>query len=135
LNKCCPKDDFPLSTIDNVDDSAAGCKTMVLLDCFSGYHQIYLHKEDEEDTSFITPIRTYYYLRMPKGLKMRAQPFCRMTKAILKEQVGRNVFAYVDDIVVASRKKETQIQDLAETFANMRKAQLKLNPEKCVFGV
>jgi hypothetical protein len=47
----------------------------------------------------------------------------------------RNIFTYVDDIVVASRKKETQIEDLAETFANMRRAQLKLNPEKYVFGV
>jgi hypothetical protein len=36
---------------------------------------------------------------------------------------------------VASRKKETQIYDLAKTFANMRRAQLKLNPEKCVFSV
>jgi hypothetical protein len=31
-----------------------------------------------------------------------------MMKAILKEQMERNIFAYVDDIVVASRKKETQ---------------------------
>jgi hypothetical protein len=45
-----------------------------------------------------------------------------MTKAILKEQMERNVFTYVNDIVVASRKKETQLQDLAETFANMRRA-------------
>jgi hypothetical protein len=37
--------------------------------------------------------------------------------------------------VVASRKKETQLQDLPKTFANMRRAQLKLNPEKCVLGV
>jgi hypothetical protein len=47
----------------------------------------------------------------------------------------RNVFTYVDDIVVANRKKETQIQDLAETFTNMRKAQLNLNLKKCVFDV
>jgi hypothetical protein len=47
----------------------------------------------------------------------------------------KNVFAYVDDIVVASRKKVTQIQDLAKTLINMRKAQVKLNSEKCVFGV
>jgi hypothetical protein len=40
LNKCCPKDDFPLSMIDKVVDFAAGCETMALLDCFSGYHQI-----------------------------------------------------------------------------------------------
>jgi hypothetical protein len=58
-----------------------------------------------------------------------------MTKVILKEQLERNVFVYVGDIVVASRKRETQLQDLAETFATMRRAQLKLNPEKCVFRV
>jgi hypothetical protein len=58
-----------------------------------------------------------------------------MVKAILKEQLERNVFAYVDDIVVVSRKKGPQLQHLAETFASIRKAQLKLNPEKCVFGV
>jgi hypothetical protein len=37
--------------------------------------------------------------------------------------------------VVASRKKVTQIQDLAKTFINMQRVQLKLNPEKCLFGV
>jgi hypothetical protein len=42
LNKCCPKDDFPFSRIDKVVDSAAGCETMALLDCFSGYHQLWL---------------------------------------------------------------------------------------------
>jgi hypothetical protein len=47
----------------------------------------------------------------------------------------QNVFTYVHVIVVASGKKETQLQDLAEIFANMRKAQLKLNHEKCIFGV
>jgi hypothetical protein len=41
----------------------------------------------------------------------------------------------VDDIVVASRSKEDHLADLAETFANMRDARLRLNPKKCVFGV
>jgi hypothetical protein len=47
----------------------------------------------------------------------------------------RNVFTYIDDIMVVSRRKATQIDNLAETFINMRSAQLKLNPEKCIFGV
>jgi hypothetical protein len=72
---------------------------------------------------------------MPEGLKNAGPTFCRMTKAILKDQMQRNVFVYVDDIIVASRKKTTQIHDLAETFTNMHRAQLKLNPEKCVFDV
>ena len=47
----------------------------------------------------------------------------------------RNVEAYMDDIVVKSKDKATLIQDLEETFENLRRIKLKLNPENCVFGV
>jgi hypothetical protein len=58
-----------------------------------------------------------------------------MTKVALKDQVGKNVLSYVDDIVMVSKKKENYIVNLAETFVNMWDAKLKLNLEKCVFGV
>jgi hypothetical protein len=45
------------------------------------------------------------------------------------------VLTYVDDIIVKSTKQENHIADLQETFANFRQVGLKLNPEKCVFGV
>jgi hypothetical protein len=124
-----------MTRIDKVVHSAAECEIMALLDCFLGYHQIWLREEDQEKTSFITPFGTYCYLRMPEGLKNAGSTFCRMTKVILKEQLERNVFVYVDDIVVANRKRETQLQDLTETFDSMRRAQFKINLEKCVFGV
>jgi hypothetical protein len=38
LNKCCPKDDFPLTRIDKIVDSTAGCEMMTMLDCFFRYH-------------------------------------------------------------------------------------------------
>ena len=41
----------------------------------------------------------------------------------------------MDDIVVKTKDRATLVQDLEETFANLRKINLKLNPEKCVFGV
>jgi hypothetical protein len=119
LNKSCLKNDFPMTNIDKVVDFAAGCEIMTLLDCFLGYHQIWLHEEDQEKTSFITPFVTYCYLRMSEGLKNAESTFCRMMKVILKEQLERNVFAYVDDRVAVSRKRETQMQDQAETFASM----------------
>ena len=53
----------------------------------------------------------------------------------LHNQIGRNVHAYVDDIVVKSRKKKTLIDDLKETFDNLRVYKMMLNPAKCVFGV
>jgi hypothetical protein len=68
-NKACPKDEFPLPRIDSFVDAAATSELMSLLDCYSGYHQIWMKKADEPKTSFITPSGTYWYLRMPEGLK------------------------------------------------------------------
>jgi hypothetical protein len=135
LNKACPKDNFPLPWIDKIVDSTAGCEVTSLLDCFSGYHQIYMKEEDKSSTSFITPFGTYFFIRMPEGLKNAGSTFSRLTKRVLESQVGHNIFTYVDNIVVASKNKEDHLADLAETFANMREARLRLNPEKCVFGV
>ena len=53
----------------------------------------------------------------------------------LGQQLGRNAEAYVDDIMVKSREAKTLIQDLEETFESLRQVDLRLNPEKCVFGV
>jgi hypothetical protein len=84
--------------------SAAGCDIIALLDCFPGYHQIWLRKEDEENTSFIRPFEMYCYIGMPEGLRNAGPTICRMMKATLKDQVGRNILSYVDDIVAASKK-------------------------------
>jgi hypothetical protein len=54
---------------------------------------------------------------------------------VLKSQIGKNLLAYVDDIVVKSKKRQDHIQDLQEIFSNLRKGNLKLNPEKYTFGV
>jgi hypothetical protein len=135
LNKACPKDEFPLPRIDSLVDAAASSELMSLLDYYSCYHQIWMKKEDEPKTSFITPSGTYCYLRMPEGLKNAGGNFSRMTTKVLHSQIGRNVLTYVDDIIVKSTKQENHIADLQETFANFRQAGLKLNPEKCVFGV
>jgi hypothetical protein len=135
LDKCCPKDDFPLPRIDKIVDVAVASEMMVLLDCFSEYHQIWLHTEDEKKTSFITPFGTYCYIRMPEGFHNAGPTFCRMTKVVLKDQVGKNILSYVDDIVVVSKKKEDYLSDMAETFTNMREAKLKLNSKNVCLGL
>ena len=94
-----------------------------------------MNKADEEKTSFTSLFRTYCYVRMSEGLRNAGCTFNRMIKKVLGDQLGRNISAYVDDVVVRSKRKEDHIQDLRETFANLRRHGLKLNPEKCVFGV
>ena len=72
---------------------------------------------------------------MPFGLKSARSTFARAIQIGFEPQLHRNIEAYMDDIVVKTKDKATLIQDLEETFANLRKINLKLNPEKCVFGV
>ena len=64
-----------------------------------------------------------------KGLKNAGGSFNRMTSKVLSTQIGRNILTYVDDIIVRSTKQEDHIADMLETFANFRKAGLKLNPK------
>jgi hypothetical protein len=135
INKACPEDEFPLPRIDSLVDAVATSELMSLLDCYSGYHQIWIKKEDEPKTSFITPSGTYCYLRVPEGLKNARGSFSTMTAKVLHSQICRNVLTYVDHIIVKSIKQENNVADLLEIFANFRQAGLKLNREKCVFRV
>ena len=48
INKACPKDPFLLLRIDQIVDSTAGCDLLSFLDDYSGYHQVFLTREDEE---------------------------------------------------------------------------------------
>jgi hypothetical protein len=92
-----------------------------------------MKKDDEPKTSFITSSGTYCYLRMLEGLKNAGGSFSRMTSKVLCTQIDRNVLTYVD-IIVKSMEQENHIADLQETFANFRKAILKLNPENVSLG-
>ena len=135
LNKHCPKDHFPLPRIDQIIDSTAGCEKLSFLDAYSGYNQIRLKVEDQEKTAFITPFGVYCYNTMPFGLKNAGATYQRCMQACLKDQIGRNVQVYVDDIVIKTKEARTLIDDLRETFDNLDRYRIKLNPEKCAFGV
>jgi hypothetical protein len=135
LNKAYPMDPYPLPRIDQIIDSTTGCDLLCFLDAFSGYHQIKMAREDKEKTAFITPCDVYCYICMPFGLKNAGATFQRLMRKALGAQMGRNAETYVDDIVVKTRESHTFIEDLEETFTNLRKVNIKLNPAKCAFGI
>ena len=59
----------------------------------------------------------------------------RAIHCCLKDQIGKNVEAYVDDVVVKSRTTDTLIADLTEVSKALNMYRWKLNPTKCIFGV
>jgi hypothetical protein len=135
LNKACLKVPYPLPRIDQIVDSTAGCETLSFLDAYSGYHQIKMKESDQLVTSFITPFGMYCYTTMPFGLRNAGATYQGCMNHVFGEHIGRTVEAYVDDIVVKTKKASDLLFDLETTFKCLRAKGVKLNPEKCVFGV
>jgi len=135
LNKACPKDSYPLPSIDALVDSVSGCELLSFLYAFSGYNQIKMHPMDEEKTVFMTERSCYCYKVMPFGLKNAGATYQRLMDKVLAPILGRNVQAYVDDMVVTSLEKSRHVIDMEELFITIARYKLKLNPEKCIFDV
>jgi ribonuclease HI len=77
----------------------------------------------------------YCYTTTPFGLRNAGATYQRCMNHVFREHIGRTVEAYVDDIVVKTRKASDLLSDLEVTFGCLRAKGVKLNPEKCVFGV
>jgi hypothetical protein len=116
-------------------DSTTGSVLLCFLVCYSEYHQIALHPDDEDKPAFITPHDIYFYKVMTFGMKNVGATYQKAIQKCLKSPIGNNVEAYVDDVVVKTTVEDKLIADLTETFANLREFQWKLNPTNCVFGV
>jgi hypothetical protein len=127
LNKACPKDEYPLPRICQIVDSMATFELLSFLDAHSGNHQFSLATDDEEKTLFITSFGIFFYTMMVFGLKNGGATYQKFMHIILKNQIGRNVKIYIDDIVVKSKKRGDQLDDLKETFDNLRKYKMMLN--------
>ena len=147
LNKACPKDPFPLPRINQIIDSTFGCEILSFLDSYSGYHKIAMKESDQLATSFITPFNSYCYVSMPFGLKNAGAMYQHCMQACFSDQINPSttpdrvdlpratVAVYVDDTVVKTPRANDLVATLSATFANLKRFNIKLNPEKCTFGV
>ncbi|GKV02804.1 hypothetical protein SLEP1_g15195 [Rubroshorea leprosula] len=116
-------------------EAASSNERLSLFDAYSGYHQVPMAPEDEEKTVFYAGDEIYCYVMMLFGLKNAGATYQKMVTIVFHAQIGKNLEVYVDDIVVKSLKAEDHLADLDETFNNLRKNRMRLNPAKCIFGV
>ena len=72
---------------------------------------------------------------MPFVLKNAGAMYQRLMNKLFAHQIGRNVQVYVDDMLMKSLQEDEHLSDLQETFNTLRAHNMKLNPNKCVFGV
>ncbi|GBG62762.1 hypothetical protein CBR_g32352 [Chara braunii] len=115
-------------------DIACGCKVFFKIDLKSGYHQIEVDPTDQHKTVFKTRDGLYEFTVMPLGLTNAPTTFQSLMDKVLREQIGRFVVVYLDDILIFSKSMEEHLKHLKEVLAILKKTQLHLNLEKFEFG-
>ena len=116
VNRACPKDSFPLSQIDLIIDATAGHELLSFMDAFSGYNQIIMDPDDQENTSFVTGQGTYCYRVMPFGLKNAEATYQRLVNRMFQKKIGTSMEVYIDGMLVKSTTTELHIAHLSEAF-------------------
>ncbi|BHF75397.1 hypothetical protein SprV_0501849400 [Sparganum proliferum] len=89
--------------------------------------------EDVPKTAVTTPFGLFEFIRMPFGLRNAAQTFQRFIDRVLRGLPF--VYAYIDDLLVASRNAEEHKEHLALVFDRLDQFGVVINPSKCVLGV
>lgn len=133
LNKRLVPDKFPLPRVDETLDELGRSKFFTTLDLQSGFHQIALDKKSRQFTAFSTGKGHFHYTRVPFGLNVAPNSFQRMMNLAMSGLPADICFIYLDDIIVTGCSELHHLQNLEKVFDQLRKRNLKLNPNKCAF--
>ncbi|GJW25340.1 reverse transcriptase domain-containing protein [Tanacetum coccineum] len=92
-------------------------------------------QDEEQKTEFYIDQGTYCYTKMPFGLKNTGATYQRLVDTAFQSQIGRNLEAYVDGMAIKRNDEKVLIADIAGTFVNLWRINMKLNLKKCLFMV
>lgn len=133
LNAITIGDSYPLPLIDDIIDQLGNSIYFSTLDLASGFHQMEMADNDKQKTAFSVPTGHYQFKRMPFGLKNAPSSFQRLMNIVLSGLQGSMCFVYLDDIVVYGSSLVEHNTKLEAVFEQLRKHNLKLQPDKCEF--
>ncbi|XP_049272387.1 uncharacterized protein LOC125758763 [Rhipicephalus sanguineus] len=132
LNAKTVHDSYPLPHIQDFTSRLDGCTFFSKVNLVKAYHQIPVEPADIPKTTITTPFGLFEYVRMPFGLRNSAQTFQRFISEVTRGLP--TVFAYLDDVLVASRTPEDHEHHLRALFQRLEQYGLVLNALKCTFG-
>jgi hypothetical protein len=137
LNRATPMGGYPMPIADVLIDAATRHKFISFMDGIAGYSQIFMAEEDIAKTAFRCPghVGLFQCIVMTFGLKNAGATYQWAMNYIFHEFIGKIIEIYIDDVVVKSEGYKEHLADLRKILECTRKHGLKMNPNKCAFGV
>ena len=108
---------------------------MSFMDGFLRYNHIKMAPKDMTKTTFTTKWGIYCYTVIPFDLKNAGVTYQRMATALLHDMMHNEVEVYVDDMIVKSNDRGSHTINLRKFIERVKEYRLRLNPQKCNFGV
>jgi hypothetical protein len=134
LNKVTCKDPYPIPRCDELLQGGHKGKYFTALDFDQAYHQILVTPRSREKLSFVCHSGQYEFLKIPFGITNGPAIYQRMINKLIQGMDPDKVFAYIDDIMIATETFEEHLELIAELFKRLELAGLKIKPQKCEFA-
>ena len=124
---------YPIPKISELLNNLNQINVMSSIDLVAAYHQCDIRPQDREKTAFTVGNSKYEFHRVPFGLTSAPGYFSRVINETLFDLLEEGVVAYMDDILIFSKDKETQLNKLEKVLKKLDQANLKLKVKKCEF--
>ena len=143
LNRLLEDDSYPLPHLDDAIVFLAGKKFQSTADLRWGYHNCSLSEDDFDKgdgkkrswssadvVTFSSPLGTRTYLRIPLGVKVAGQHFNRQSDKDLSEFLYRDLYKFVDDLMIANESLDEHMKSLANIFVRLAERGYSVKPKK-----
>ena len=133
LNAITAKNRYPIPLISSAFAALQRAQFFTKLDLRNAYHLVRIREGEKWKTAFNTPRGHYEYLVTPFGLTNAPAVFQALVNDVLRDVINRNVFVYLDDILVFSETLEEHVAYVRLVLQRLLENRLFAKAERCEF--
>ena len=129
------KDSYPLPKIEDLFMTLGSSKYFSAMDLSKAYYQVPLTERAKKISAFTTPMGLYEFERLSFGMVNAPATFQRLMENCFRDMNLVDLIIFLDDLLVHAETLEELEEKTVKVLDRLRKHKLKLDPDKCVFGV